>query len=220
MDGFLLGLHRIPFGRSDSAAALAAAAAAAAGAPSPPPRPVVFLHHGFLQSSEAWVAARSNLAFQLADAGFDVWLANARGNKYSAHHRSLRPDQDQYWNFCIDNVAGQDLPAALRYVVTTAAVPTLSYVGFSQGTAVAFAAFSTRADVAALVNVFVALAPATTAKGFSQPLLDSIAKLSPDFVYFLLGKQALFGNAFLFWQNLVSPFHGTATMKDKHTSLN
>ena len=191
-DGFILGLHRIPHGKFN------------APAPGAPPRPVVYLMHGFLQSSEAWVAARTSLAFQLADGGFDVWLGNARGNKYSAGHHSLRPDQDQYWNFCIDDVAAKDLPAALTYVTRHTLQKQLAYVGFSQGTAVAFACFSTRFDIAAMVHSFIALAPATTAKGFSQPLLDSIAKLSPDFVFFLLGRRALFGSAFLFWQNLLT----------------
>jgi len=192
-DGFLLGLHRIPHGRAEFEDAAPAR-----------PRPVVFLMHGFLQSSEAFVAARSNLPFQLADAGFDVWLGNARGNKYSAHHRHLRPDQDAYWNFCIDDVAALDVPASLLYVTQHAGVASLAYIGFSMGTAVAFACFSTHFDTSRLVHAFIALAPATTAKGFSQPLLDSIAKMSPDFVYFLLGRHALFGSIFYFWQNLLS----------------
>jgi hypothetical protein len=37
-----------------------------------PPRPVVLIHHGFLQCSEAWVAKPDNLAFALADAGYIV----------------------------------------------------------------------------------------------------------------------------------------------------
>jgi hypothetical protein len=41
----------------------------------------------------------------------------------------------------------------------------LSYVGFSQGTAQAFAAFSSNPKLAAKVNLFVALAPSTRVKG-------------------------------------------------------
>lgn len=34
----------------------------------------------------------SSLAFVLADKGFDVWLANTRGTKFSQGHSSLGPD--------------------------------------------------------------------------------------------------------------------------------
>merc|ERR1712142_1174692 len=69
--GYLLQLHRIvPTGESLG---------------------VVLLNHGFLADSACWVYGppESGLAYLLSSAGYDVWLANRRGNMYSRAHETL-----------------------------------------------------------------------------------------------------------------------------------
>ena len=38
-------------------------------------------------------------AYRLADAGYDVWLANARGTKYSQDNINYSVDDNEYWDF-------------------------------------------------------------------------------------------------------------------------
>lgn len=56
------------------------------------------------------------LAFILADAGYDVWLGNARGNTYSKRHISLRHDDSEFWDFSWHEMAYFDIPAEIDYL--------------------------------------------------------------------------------------------------------
>ena len=40
-----------------------------------------------------------NIAFLLADAGYDVWMGNIRGNRYSRLHKRKTIDDPTYWSF-------------------------------------------------------------------------------------------------------------------------
>lgn len=69
----------------------------------------------------------------LADAGYDVWMANARGTPYS-QHISLSPKSERFWDFSMDEIAQNDLPATIDYILANTGQSQLHYVAYSQGT--------------------------------------------------------------------------------------
>lgn len=60
----------------------------------------MFLQHGLLDSSDTWLINDEDRApgFIFANAGYDIWLGNSRGNKHSRRHTTLNPDKNaSFW---------------------------------------------------------------------------------------------------------------------------
>ncbi|XP_072016737.1 gastric triacylglycerol lipase-like [Amphiura filiformis] len=176
-DGFILNIQRIPYGRNEKAYT---------------PRPVVFLQHGLIASATNWITnlANNSFAFILADAGFDVWLGNSRGNKYSQGNIHLRPDQDEFWDWSWDQMAKYDLPASIDYALMFSKQKQVYYVGHSQGSTIGFAGFSQNKNLASKIKHFFALGPVSTVGQMTSPL-RLLADFLPEmeFVFKLLGVQ-------------------------------
>jgi len=148
-DGYILGVYRIPRGRNSPKSGK-------------PGRPVL-LQHGLLDSATTWAInfPGQSLSYILADAGYDVWLGNMRGNKYSRAHVKYNPAHDEeFWDFSFDEMANIDLPSMVYYILNVTQQTHIGYVGHSQGTMIGFANFGQLDSVLQNnVSFWVALAP-------------------------------------------------------------
>eukprot|EP00879_Flechtneria_rotunda_P018844 GHRR01019779.1.p2 GENE.GHRR01019779.1~~GHRR01019779.1.p2 ORF type:complete len:246 (+),score=79.21 GHRR01019779.1:214-951(+) len=164
VDGYILRLFRIPHGKADTQAPKPGAAwgrgfncllyhwskqscSHQKQQQQQQRRPVVHMQHGLLDSSTGFVLNGPGLSlpFLLADAGYDVWLGNVRGNIFSRNHTSLKLLDPNFWAFSWDDMAAKDLPSMLTVELLITGADEISYIGHSQGTTIGMAFLSSHA---------------------------------------------------------------------------
>lgn len=199
-DGYLLGVHRLGWRRGEEDKRVNAG-------PDSIKKKVIYLHHGLMMNSEVWVCISEKercLPFALVEAGYDVWLGNNRGNKYSKKSIRHSPTSNAFWNFSMDDFAFHDIPNTIDYILSTTGQPSLSYIGFSQGTAQAFASLSIHPTLNDKVEVFIALAPAMSPPGLANGIVASLVKTSPEILFLAFGRKSILNSATM-WQALLYP---------------
>jgi len=158
-DGYILQLHRIPYGKKCGAAE---------------GKRVIFVQHGLLCDSSNWVTSGpdKSLAFMLADECYDVWLGNARGNTYSRRHVTFDPDVDKeaYWSYSFHEMGVYDLPANFDYIMELTGTDGLYYAGHSMGTTMFWICMAERPEYNAKIKLMNALAPVAHTEHMISPI--------------------------------------------------
>ncbi|XP_067629569.1 lipase 3-like [Eurosta solidaginis] len=171
-DGYLLTLFRIPYSEKLRK--------------KPAKRPAILLQHGLFSNSDCWLCSGPDhsLAYMLADAGFDVWMGNARGNIYSRANSQFTINSPKFWKFTWHEIGTRDIPAMIDYVRSVTGEKAIHYVGHSQGTTVYMVLMSTLPQYNAKIKTAHLLAPCA----FVENSGNSAVKLapfvaSPDSIY-------------------------------------
>ncbi|ODV80459.1 triglyceride lipase-cholesterol esterase [Suhomyces tanzawaensis NRRL Y-17324] len=191
-DGYLLTIHRISSTRHTARV---------------PNGKVVYFHHGLLMNSEIWLTMLdkySNLPYVLYDLGYDVWLGNNRGNKYSQKHLVHKLLSELFWDFSLDEFALFDIPSTIEFILNETSAKKLTYIGFSQGTAQSFASLSINPQLNHQIDRIIAISPATTPHGLYSKFLDILLKSSPNIMYLLFSRKTLMPSV-VFWQHIMYP---------------
>ncbi|KAH7278605.1 hypothetical protein KP509_38G048400 [Ceratopteris richardii] len=133
-----------------------------------------------MQGGDIWVLDTPNrsLGFVLADNGYDVWIGSTRSSRFSYGHIYLQRTDPEFWNWDWDDLVAQDLPTMLHFVhMQTNQL--IYFVGYSQGTMTAFAAF-TRPGVSGMVKKAAMLSPIAYLNHVTSPVASIVSWLFLD----------------------------------------
>jgi lysosomal acid lipase/cholesteryl ester hydrolase len=101
----------------------------------------ILLMHGTFMEGVSWVEENDEaqtdedvpFPMRLLEEGYDVWLGNMRGTKYSRKHETLdsSDSKSDYWNFSWAEKGMLDVPAAITEIKKVAQVDKVAYAGYS-----------------------------------------------------------------------------------------
>lgn len=160
-------------------------------------RPAILLQHGLFSNSDCYLTSGpdNSLAYLLADAGYDVWLGNARGNIYSRNNTKISINHPYFWRFSWHEIGVYDVASMIDYIIEKTGEKQIHYAGHSQGTTVYFVLMSERPEYNDKIKSAHMLAPCTWMghgkSGVFPIFLPLVGKPEYKFVPFLTDIELL-----------------------------
>ncbi|EAT35425.1 AAEL012407-PA, partial [Aedes aegypti] len=176
-DGYILKLHRIPD------PALLKDTDYSEEQPLNEPggcQGVVLLMHGLFSTAADFVVTgpESGLAFVLADAGFDVWMGNARGTRFSRKNLNHTPKEAAFWDFSWHEIGIGDLSAIIDYMLRQTNQQSLFYVGHNQGITALLVLLSEKPRYNRKISIAAGMAPVAYLGSGNNEIVKNLAKFN------------------------------------------
>lgn len=151
----------------------------------------MLLQHGLFMAGDAWFinTKEQSLGFILADRGFDVWVGNVRGTRWSHGHISLKTRSKAFWDWSWEELALYDLAGMIEYIYQTAGSKVF-VVGHSQGTIMSFTAF-TQPEIVKMVEAAALLCPISYLGHVSSPFVLTMVDMYLDRMILAMGIHQL-----------------------------
>lgn len=147
---------------------------------------VIYLQHGVLDSSDAWFLHHEDksIGFYLLSHGYELWVGNNRGNKYSHTHINKDIPNAEYYNYSFTEMGQFDIPAFYKHILKKTGADKITFIGHSQGTTQMFAALtdpenpSNTAFVASKTERFIAFSPIVFMSREGDGIISTLSRLS------------------------------------------
>ncbi|CAH0397617.1 unnamed protein product [Chilo suppressalis] len=164
-DGYILQVYRIPHGRAETNRIEGK-------------KKAVVLFHGLTGSCDNYLimGPKKSLAYYLADVGYDVWLANLRGNFYTSHTKLTRKDP-AFWDYSFDEHGKYDAPVIIDKILEETGLSRVLYIGHSMGCTTFLTMLAQRPEYNDKLVAFVGLGPAAylnNIQGYVHFLLNNL----------------------------------------------
>ncbi|KAK9503557.1 hypothetical protein O3M35_010090 [Rhynocoris fuscipes] len=155
-------------------------------------QPVLFVP-GLSLASDCWLLTgrKTDLAFQLADAGYDVWLGDRRGNWYSRAHVQYKPTSKEFWDFSFHESAIYDLPVFIDGIIHRTKYSKVIFFGHSMSGTEFFVLMSVRPEYNDKIKIGIQFAPVAIAvpiKELKSPIWATVFSIS-DIIYRTLNYE-------------------------------
>jgi lysosomal acid lipase/cholesteryl ester hydrolase len=151
----------------------------------------VYFQHGLFDSSDGFICnyERNCLPFIMLKRGFDVWIGNSRGNKYSKY-AEIRAGKDattfsadkKFWDYSFHDMGLYDIPANIDQILKiNCSGEKIIYFGHSQGGAAILAGMSENIDYfKQYLRTVVLLAPASRIDRYDSSVLNLLREIQLD----------------------------------------
>ncbi|KAK9874924.1 hypothetical protein WA026_005739 [Henosepilachna vigintioctopunctata] len=96
------------------------------------PKAIVLLDHSFIANAEMWVDKGDlSLGFYLLERGYEVWMGNFRGSKYSNTNVKYTVDDYAYWNFGFHEQGVYDIKSQIDLIKKITNKNDIVFIGYS-----------------------------------------------------------------------------------------
>jgi pimeloyl-ACP methyl ester carboxylesterase len=139
----------------------------------------IFLMHGLFRNSADYLATGPKIAlpYFLSDNGYDVFIGNARGSKFSTKHVKHSIKSSEFWNFSWHEIGFFDLAAMIDFASKKSRSSSLVYVGHSQGCTSILALLASRPSYNSSISQLHLMAPAVFLKHSTSPIFNAASAI-------------------------------------------